>query len=149
MPHSAGPRPQGALPAHFAELAPDSWTLPFWTAARGHRLVAPRCTHCQTFRFPPGPFCYVCQHQDVELVELPGTGTVYTFTIARQAVVPELRNHVPYVIAVIEPDGAPGIRMIANIVESDPEAVAIGSKAAVVWDDASDEVTIPRFRLAG
>ena len=140
-------RPAGALPAQFAELAPDSWTLPFWQAAHEHRLIAPRCDNCQTFRFPPGPFCFECQHQDVTHVELPGTGTVYTFTVARHAVVPELADHGPYVIAVIEPDGAPGIRMIANVLDSDPEAVRIGSRVEVVWDDVADDVTVPRFRL--
>ena len=38
------------------------------------RLVAPQCTNCGTFRLPPPPFCFVCQHHDVEWVELPGTG---------------------------------------------------------------------------
>ena len=141
------PRPQNALPAQFAELAPDSWTMPFWSAAHEHCLVAPRCTNCATFRFPPGPFCHVCRQQDVDLVELSGEGTVYTFTVARHPVVPELREHVPYVIAVVEPDGAPGVRMIVNVVESDPEAVAVGSRVAVFWDDVADDVTIPRFRL--
>ncbi len=47
------------------------------------RLVAPRCTNCGTFRLPPPPFCFVCQHRDVEWVELPGTGTVYSFTVVR------------------------------------------------------------------
>jgi len=142
------PRPAGTLPTQFAELAPDAWTLPFWHAAREHRLVAPKCTSCGTFRFPPGPFCHECQHQQVDLVELPGTGTVFTYTVARHAVVPELAGVVPYVIAAIEVDGAPGVRMIANVVECDPDAVSIGSRVSVLWDDASDEVTIPRFRLA-
>ncbi|MEO3787552.1 OB-fold domain-containing protein [Actinocorallia sp. B10E7] len=142
-------RPQGAMPAEFAQLNPDSWTEPFWLSAREHRLTAPRCAECGTFRFPPGPFCHECRHQDVEHVELPGTGTVYTYTVARHGVVPSLAGTVPYTIAVIEPDGAPGIRMIANIVECDPARIAIGSRVEVVWDDVDAEVTIPRFRPAG
>jgi uncharacterized OB-fold protein len=143
------PRPQGALPAEFAEIGPSSWTEPFWLAAREHRLVVPRCASCGTFRFPPGPFCHECQHQDVEQVEMSGAGTVYTYTVARHGVVPSLAGSVPYVVAVIELDGAPGIRMIGNIVESDPEAVRIGSRVGLAWDDVTDEVTIPRFRLTG
>lgn len=141
-------RPQGALPAEFAELHPDSWTEPFWLATREHRLTVPRCTNCGAFRFPPAAFCHQCQHQDVEHVEVAGTGTVYTYTIARHAVVPSLADSVPYAVAVVELDGAPGVRMIANIVESDPEHVRIGSRVEVVWDDVDAEVTIPRFRLA-
>ncbi|WP_308212380.1 Zn-ribbon domain-containing OB-fold protein [Actinomadura madurae] len=55
---------------------------------------------------------------------------------------------VPYVIAVLEFDDAPGIRMIANIVESDVDAVRVGSRVQLAWDDIDDEVTVPRFRLA-
>jgi uncharacterized OB-fold protein len=39
--------------------------------------------------------------------------------------------------------------MIANIVESDPDQVSIGSHVELVWDDVDPDVTIPRFRLAG
>lgn len=143
------PRPAGALPAEFAEIGPDSWTEPFWLAAREHRLTIPKCVNCGTFRFPPGPFCPECLHQPVEQVEVSGAGTVYTFTVARQGVVPVLADYVPYVVAVVELDGAPGIRVIGNIVESDPDAVEIGSRVEVAWDDVTDEVTIPRFQLAG
>jgi hypothetical protein len=142
------PRPQGALPADFAEIAPSSWTEPFWLASREHRLTVPRCTNCGTFRFPPSPFCHECQHQDVEYVEVSGAGAIYTYTVARHAVVPALADSVPYVVAVIELDGAPGVRMIANVVESDPQHVHIGARVEVVWDDIDGEVTIPRFRLA-
>lgn len=143
------PRPTGSLPAEFAEINPDSWTEPFWLAAREHRLTIPKCTNCGTFRFPPGPFCHRCRHQEVEQVEVSGSGTVYTFTIARHPVVPALADHVPYAVAVVEVDGAPGVRMIANIVDSDIERIEIGSRVEVVWDDVDAEVTIPRFRLAG
>lgn len=143
------PRPAGALPAEFAEINPDPWTEPYWLATREHRLTVPRCVNCGTFRFPPGPFCHECQHQEVEHVEVSGKGTVYTFTIARHAVVPSLADSVPYAVAVIEVDDAPGIRMIASIVESDIETLEIGSRVEVVWDDIDAEVTIPRFRLAG
>jgi len=133
--------------ADFATLNPDAWTEPFWLAARDHRLVVPRCVNCQTFRFPPTSFCFECTHQDVDLVEVPGTGTIYTFTIARHAVVPSLADAVPYAVAVVSIDGDPGVRMIANIVESDLDAIEIDAAVEVVWDDV-DDVTIPRFKLS-
>ncbi|MCQ0013701.1 OB-fold domain-containing protein [Actinomadura madurae] len=73
---------------------------------------------------------------------------MYTYTVVRHAVVPALAGSVPYVIAVLEFDDAPGIRMIANIVESDVDAVRVGSRVQLAWDDIDDEVTVPRFRLA-
>jgi uncharacterized OB-fold protein len=140
-------RPANSLPAEFAEINPDAWSEPFWLATREHHLVIPQCTKCSTFRFPPSPFCNVCSHQEVDLVRVSGEGSVYTYTVARHAVVSMLADNIPYVVAAIELDDAPGIRMIVNIVESDPDAVRIGSRVSVVWDDVNDEVTVPRFRL--
>jgi uncharacterized OB-fold protein len=133
------------LPASIVSLHPDEWTAPFWLAAAEHRLVAPKCTACGTFRLPPAPFCWRCRAQDVEWVELSGRGTVYSFTITRQALIPQLKDSVPYVAAVIELEGAPEVRLVSNVVDVDPESVRIGMPVAVAWDDIGEHVTLPRF----
>jgi uncharacterized OB-fold protein len=38
--------------------------------------------------------------------------------------------------------------MISNIVGAEPDALAIGAPVELVWEDMSDELAIPRFRLA-
>jgi len=58
------------MPPDLVDLHPDPWTEPFWLAARDHRLVAPRCRFCGTFRMPPTGFCRKCRQQDVEWVDL-------------------------------------------------------------------------------
>ncbi len=133
------------MPALLAHLAPDPWTEPFWLATREHRMVAPRCKQCSAFRMPPTPFCWKCRTQEVDWVELSGRGTVYTFNVTRQALVPFLRGAVPYVVAVIELEGAPGVRLISNVIDVDPALVRIGMPVRVAWDDIDDNVTIPRF----
>jgi uncharacterized OB-fold protein len=144
---SADSRPLGALPASLAELHPDPWTEPFWRATAEHRLVCARCTSCGTFRMPPAPFCHVCRAQEVAWPELPGTGVVYTFTVVRHAVATVALGHLPYVVAVVELDGAPGARLIANILGADPSVVEIGRRVHVRWDDVGPRTTIPRFEL--
>jgi uncharacterized OB-fold protein len=136
------------FPPGLYELAPDSWTAPFWDAAKEHRLVAPRCRQCGTFRMPPTPFCPECRSQDAEWVELSGRGSIYTFTVARHAVLPALKDSVPYVIAVISLEGAGDARLITNIVGCQPEEVEIEAAVQVVWDDLTDATTVPRFILA-
>jgi uncharacterized OB-fold protein len=128
----------------------DESTQPFWDAALEGRLVATRCTNCGTFILPPTVFCFACQHQDFEWVELPGTGTVYAFTVVRHALSPQLEAVVPYVAGVIELDGTQGAgaRMIANIVDCDPDAVRIGDKVRIVFDPVSDTYAVPRFTPA-
>ena len=53
----------------------------------------------------------------------------------------------PYVSGVIELDGTQGAgaRMIANIVDCDPERVKIGDRVKVVFERVSDTYAVPRF----
>lgn len=132
----------------FAVLNVDTFTKPFWDAAREHRLVIPQCDDCGTFHLPPSPVCYECDGESISMTEVSGAGEVYSFTIVRHPVVPALVPVVPYVIAVVDLDGAPGARLVGNVIDCEPEAVRIGSKVTVVYDDIDDEVTIPRFVLA-
>lgn len=131
--------PTGGGPA--VALHPDRWTEPFWAAARRHELVVARCARCAAPRpMPPGPYCWECDAQDVVWEALPGTGTVFSFTVVR----PVER---PYAIAVVELDGVVGVRLMSDLVDVDPAAVEIGMPVEVVWDDV-DETTIPRFTAA-
>lgn len=139
---------RGAPPASLAALTPDAWTEPFWVAAREHRLVVPRCTTCGAFRLPPSPFCWSCRASDVDWVEQPPRGTLYSFTVIRHAVIADVADAVPYVVGVVELPEAPGARLVANVVECDPADVAIGMPLDLVWDDVADDVAIARFRPA-
>jgi uncharacterized OB-fold protein len=141
---------RGVVPATMTDPFADDLTKPFWDAALEERLVVPRCANCGTFRLPPGPFCFVCRHQSVDWVELPGTGTIYTFTVVRHPLAPHFAEVVPYVTAVVELDGATGAgsRMIVNVVDCDPDRVAIGDPVRIVWDRVSDTLALPRFAPA-
>lgn len=125
----------------------DQRTRPFWDAALDNRLVATRCTDCGTFILPPTEFCFECQRQDFEWVELPGTGAIYSFTIVRHPLSPHLEAVVPYVSGVVELDGTQGAgaRMLANTVDCDPESVRIGNKVRVFFERVSDTYAVPRF----
>lgn len=134
------------IPDSISRLHPDPFTQPFWDAAREHRLVAARCAGCGTIRpMPPGPFCWGCDNLDVEWVTLPGSGSVHTFTIVRTALMPELADVVPYVIAVIELDEAPGARIMSNVIGIPVEDVSVGLRVRVAWDHVDEETVIPRF----
>jgi uncharacterized OB-fold protein len=137
----------GVFPSMFQEPFADEATQPFWDAALEGRLTAPRCTNCGTFVLPPEPFCFECQGTAFEWVDLPGTGTVYTFTVVRHALSPHLADVVPYASGIIDLDGTQGAgcRLIANIVDCDPESVRIGDKVQVVFDRVSDVFALPRF----
>jgi uncharacterized protein len=138
---------QGVFPAMFNDPYADETTQPFWDAALEGRLVASQCTKCGTFLLPPQPICFACQGMTFEWAELPGTGTVYTFTVVRHPLAPHLVEVVPYVSGVIELDATQGAgcRLMANIIDCDPEAVRIGDKVRVVFEKVSETMAVPRF----
>jgi len=135
-------------PADLIVLVPDAWTAPFWEAAAEHRLVLPRCTNCATYRLPPSPFCWKCQHQDVEWVEQQGRGTVYSFTVVWHPLLPDVADSVPYVPAIVELPDTGGIRVIGNMVDVRPSEVHIGLDVELVWRDVREGTTVPTWRPA-
>jgi uncharacterized protein len=143
-----GPLTKGVFPNILTETHASAMTQPFWDAALEDRLVAPKCTTCGTFRMPPSPFCFICQSRDVEWVELTGLGTIYTFTVVRHPLHPDLAAICPYVSGVVELDGTQGAgaRMLVNIIDCDPDTVRIGDRVQIAWDHVNAEMTTPRFR---
>ena len=137
----------GVFPSPIAQPYADDTTQPFWDAALEGRLLGSRCNHCGTILIPPAPRCFNCQHVSFDWVELPGTGTVYAFTVVRHALGGYLQPVVPYVSGVVELDGTQGAgaRMVANIVDCDPDTIAVGTPVRVVFDKVSDTLAVPRF----
>lgn len=141
---------QGTFPAPMLDPFADDLTQPFWDAATEGRLTAPKCTGCGTFVLPPQPFCFECQSQAFEWVDLPGTGTIYTYTVVRHPLAPHLAGVVPYVSGVIELDGTQGAgaRLLLNITDADPDTVKIGDTVQIWFDQVSDTFSLPRARMA-
>lgn len=122
----------------------DATTLPWWEAAAEHRLVVQRCAACQATRLPPAPVCAECRSADFNWQEVPGAGSVYTFTIVHRPIAAD--QQLPFVIAVVALEDAGGVRMISNLVQVDPDEVEVGMPVEVVWEDMSEDLAIPRFR---
>lgn len=129
-------------------LTTDQWTRPFWDAARERVLVAPQCADCGRFRMPPTPFCPHCRSQRIEWPHLAGTGTIFSYTVVTRAIVPQMEGALPFVPALIDLDGAPGARLISNVVGVAADAIAVGAAVRVVFDERSDGIVVPRFTLS-
>lgn len=122
----------------------DEETKGYWEACRRHELYVQQCRACLTRRHYPRAVCPKCLSSDTEWLRCAGTGTVYTFTVTHQNQAPGFRDEVPYVLAYVELDEGP--RLLTNIVQCPVDAVHIGQRVTVVFEDVSDEIAIPRFR---
>jgi uncharacterized OB-fold protein len=135
-------------PAQFFKPATDRWTQPFWDAAARHCLVAACCADCGHARMPPTPFCPECQSQSLNWIELPGTGSVYSYTVITRAIMPGMEDCLPYVTAIIALDGGGGTRLISNLVDMPIDRLQVDLPVRVIWDDDWGGLTVPRFILA-
>jgi uncharacterized OB-fold protein len=126
---------------------PDPVTKPFWDSLKAHRIQLQHCTACDKFVYYPRAVCPACMGTELVWTDVSGRGVIHAFTIPHRHPNPEFK--VPYVVVLVELEE--GVRMLSNLVEVEPvpEAVSIGARVEIVYDDVSDGITLPRFRLAG
>lgn len=124
----------------------DGDTKEFWDACKRRELVIQKCQGCGQFRFPPEGVCPHCLSDRFQWQRVSGKGQVYTFSIIRRPPRPEFGESVPYVVGVVEL--AEGPRMISNVVGCPPEEVKIGMPVVVTFEDATEQITLPKFRPA-
>lgn len=122
---------------------PDGDSAPYWEAAREQKLVLPYCSACKRYVFPPRPLCPSCWTRP-EWTEVPGGGTIFSFTIMRESFMRGFPP--PYVVADVELDVQPGLRIVANVVDCDVSEVHIGQPVEVTFEHRSESVTVPQFR---
>jgi acetyl-CoA acetyltransferase/uncharacterized OB-fold protein len=124
------------------ELTPD--TAWFWTSGKDGRLRIQGCVECGTLVHPPVPICPSCRSCSWAPTAVSGRGTIVGFTVNAHRWLPGFDP--PYVVANVALAEDPGVRLTTNIVDCDPEAVAIGQNVAVHFEH-HDDVWIPLFAL--
>jgi uncharacterized OB-fold protein len=120
----------------------DADNRPFWTGGANGELLIARCQDCGTFIHPPRPACRGCLSDRVTPEAVAGTGVVDTFTVNHQKWRPGLE--VPFVIARVALDGAPGVYLTTNIVGCPADSVRIGDRVRVKFEQVED-VYLPMF----
>ena len=125
----------------------DADSRPYWDGAKQNKLMIQRCKKTgQTFLYSrvlvPGT-----DPDQIEWIEAKGTGSIYSYTIARRPAGPAFKEDCPYVIASIELDE--GARILTNILTDDPGSLKIGQKVQVTFDAVTDDLTIPKFKVVG
>jgi uncharacterized OB-fold protein len=125
----------------------DPVTKPFWDSTKAHALQIQRCNACGNALFYPRGICPHCFSSDLSWQPVSGNGNIYAFTIVYRHPSPAFQADIPYVVALVELDE--GVRLLSNLVEvtADPEHVKVGMPVQVVYEDVTDEITLPKFRV--
>jgi uncharacterized OB-fold protein len=123
-------------------------TRPYWTAGEAGELRIAHCRTCQRYIHPPEQDCPACRSA-LEFVAVSGDGTVFTYTVAHQQFHTDVPT--PFVIALVELLEQPGLRLVTNIVDCDPEALVSGLPVHVRFEEhahGDETVFVPVFAPA-
>ncbi len=120
----------------------DESNRAFWTGGAQGELLLARCADCGTFVHPPRPVCRHCRSENVAPEAVAGTGIIDTFTVNYQKWHPAM--DVPFVIARVAIDGAPGVYLTTNIVNCPVDAVEPGDRVRVTFL-RQDDIFLPLF----
>jgi uncharacterized OB-fold protein len=87
--------------------------------------------------------CPKCNSTDAEWAPVSGRGKVYSMTVVQHPTHPAFAD-VPYAVVIVELEE--GMRMVGDVVDAKPEEIYIGMPVTVVFDDVTEDVTLPRFK---
>ncbi|WP_236795477.1 Zn-ribbon domain-containing OB-fold protein [Amycolatopsis sp. GM8] len=137
LPDTSDPRP---VPL------PDEVSRFYWEGATAERLLVQRCRSCRQFQYPPDVCCVHCQGDDFDLTAVSGRGHLYSFTLVDRPLHEGFIDAVPYVVALVELVEQPGLLLLTNIVETQPNSeLRCGMPVEVVFEKRGD-IRVPQFR---
>ena len=140
----------------------DQENLAYFRHCAAGELHLQRCTACNLLRYPPTTACPWCSHPDAVWTPVDGRGTVHSYAEVHHAIQPAFKEHLPYLILIVELDtqrGEPAaedaLRIAGNLATPDgalapPELVArvgIGSRVRMVFKNVAPDLAIPLWTL--
>ena len=119
-------------------------TQPFWDGAKDGKFMLQYCTDTDQFQYPPRPVSIFTGSRNLDWREASGKGVIYSCTVIRVPG-PGIKDRIPLMAATVELEE--GVRVIANILDAQPEDMKIGQKVELAWDTLDDDVQYPAFKI--
>jgi uncharacterized OB-fold protein len=126
---------------------PGRDSKPYWDALREGRLLIQACGACGKLRHYPRPVCDACYSMKVAWRQVSGRGRLHSWTVSHHPFHPGFKSELPYVLATV--DLEEGVRMLAQLRGVASEEIAVGLPVEVVFERATEELTLPVFVRAG
>jgi hypothetical protein len=121
------------------------YDLPMWESIRSSHMALQVCSHCGSFRYPPGPSCPQCLSPEAEWRCLSGKGIIFSWTVFhRQYFDAYPPPHNSIVVSLEE-----GIMMVSTLEGAVPDGNWIGHAVTIGYKQDDTGATLPIFRLTG
>mgnify|MGYP003627205104 CR=1 FL=1 len=109
---------------------PNADSAPYWEAAAAGQLRLQQCQHCGAMQSIPRAHCARCHRATLGWIQASGRGRVASFTWVERG--PSAAFREPYMLALIDLDE--GVRLMMNILDAQPDAIAIGDPVRIVFE---------------
>ena len=148
------------MPVGISDLDHEHATF-FRYCAQGE-LRLQRGRQSGLLRYPPSTACPWTRDRQYDWVAVEGRGAVHSYTEVHHAIQPAFRDHVPYLVLLVDLDtqlGQPteheALRVVGNLVTPDgvlapPEDVArvgIGTRVRLVFSPVNDQIALPQWTI--
>jgi uncharacterized OB-fold protein len=119
---------------------------PFWEGTRKGILQFPCCSSCNKFHWYPMVRCPYCRSQEIKWVQSKGKGKIFSWSIVRYPFFPPVKESLPFNVALVELDDVPGVRLVTNIIDCEPDKLRIGLPVEVIFHPVEGKLVLPLFR---
>jgi hypothetical protein len=119
----------------------------FWNGTSQRRLQVKRCAECSRLHWPPRLGCPYCGSDKVAWTDVEPSGKVFSWTVVHRGQTPGFETQVPYAVVLVALDGAPGVRMVGNLVDCPPAHLKADLAVEAVFTPSADgAVTLVNWR---
>jgi uncharacterized OB-fold protein len=93
---------------------------------------------------PPSKLCPGCLSDAFTWKPVSGRGTLFSYVIFHRPYHPGFKGELPYNVSLVELEEGP--RMVTNVVGIAHDELRIGMPLEVIFDDVTDDLTLPKFQ---
>lgn len=115
----------------------------FWEEAAEGRLVFQRCQQCAFLRWPAAGVCPECLDRGFVWEQVEPKGTVWSYAVYHRAYAANLRERVPYNVALVELEC--GVRLLTTLVGFEDGADPMGADVVAHFQAVGDHDSVPVF----
>ena len=94
------------MPLRLSDL--DTENLEYFRHCAAHQFHLQACTECNLLRYPPTTACPWCSNRESRWVPVEAKGTVHSYSEVHHAIQRAFRDHVPYLILLVDLDTQKG-----------------------------------------
>jgi uncharacterized OB-fold protein len=140
----------------------DVENLEYFRHCAAHDFQLQACSACGLLRYPPTTACPWCMSLEWRWTPVEGKGAVHSYTEVHHAIQPAFRDHVPYLVLLVDLDTQKGrpsapeaLRVAGNLTTADgrlapPDLVrrvGIGTRVRMVFSDVAQGLALPQWTI--